>query len=405
MTDHDTEIAALLADAVPRRELRADSWDAIVREAAGRAERRRARRWLLGVIPVSAAAAIAFVLALAWPFGGDEGGVLERALAAVGDGPVLHVVFRDKAHSTLIDLESGSKTPVYSERELWYDPDRGVHVVSRFGGKAYREVTYPASRAPADLRAIARLAARYREALKSREVASAEPGTIGGLAVYWITVRREVLPDVADGKLHEWRQQVAVSRESYEPVATRETRDGKAPDFTIARILEMEMLPSGQGDFRPKRDPREGMEVMMPGGAGQPITIEQARALLGRDPLSLGGAFEDLRLTRVGRLDYRSCAPAGRECESATGVALFYGAADADGHPDFRRPFVLIRQLAREHPLFHPAGSFVPPRGSVLVSSKHASLHRNGLYVAIDASSDELALAAARALAPIPGPG
>ena len=62
-------------------------------------------------------------LILAWPFrGGPSGTVLQRAAAAIGDGPVLHVVLQDGFHGTLVNLATGDQTEIHQQDEYWYDP-------------------------------------------------------------------------------------------------------------------------------------------------------------------------------------------------------------------------------------------------------------------------------------------
>jgi len=52
-------------------------------------------------------------------------------------------------------------------------------------------------------------------------------------------IHSELLPDVADGRDHEWAQQVAVSKRTFKAVALRETRDGEPGAGTLQRVLEL----------------------------------------------------------------------------------------------------------------------------------------------------------------------
>jgi Sigma-70 region 2 len=161
--------------------------------------------------------------------------VAARALAAADDGPVLHVVLRGEWGGTLVDLETGRQTPVHGENEIWYDPDRPlVRTISRLGESVQHERVYDPGEPPAELVALGR---EYRKALQSGSARVAGEGTIDGERVTWITIRSKMLPDSADGKFHEWVQQVAVSHETFRPIATRDTRDGRPGPGTLQRVL------------------------------------------------------------------------------------------------------------------------------------------------------------------------
>jgi hypothetical protein len=96
----DERIAAVLDELVPPRP-NPDGWTAIMAVATRRRERQR-NWWLARGVPVAVAGAAVLTLVLAWPFGGGpSGSVLERAAAAIGDGPVLHVVIQDGWGGTL----------------------------------------------------------------------------------------------------------------------------------------------------------------------------------------------------------------------------------------------------------------------------------------------------------------
>jgi hypothetical protein len=102
---NETRIADLLDELTPSYDDRRGDWERVA-VAAGRRRRRR-----VGVSVVMAVVA-AVALALAWPFHAQHGGFFDRALAAVGDGPVLHVVLRGDWGGTLVDLRTGERSPV-----------------------------------------------------------------------------------------------------------------------------------------------------------------------------------------------------------------------------------------------------------------------------------------------------
>ena len=118
-------------------------WDAVLRVAR---PRRRSLMLQLAVATGVAALAALFVVA---PWKGSERvGILDRALAAIGDGPVVHAVFRGDWGGTLVELETGDTKPLYGENEIWYDASQDlVHEVSHFGNAVQTEAVYKPEKA------------------------------------------------------------------------------------------------------------------------------------------------------------------------------------------------------------------------------------------------------------------
>jgi hypothetical protein len=400
----------------PAPDLRGD-WDAVLRGAGAR-RRRALVRPLAGA---AVAAAALFALALFQPWESESPTFLERALAAVDDGPVLHVVLRGEWGGTLVDLDTGERTPVYGENESWYDPERNlVHTVLTLGGVVDSEQLYEPIKTPEPLAALAK---DYREALRSGTARVAGEGVVEGEPVTWITFHSEQLPDVADGKLHEWTQQVAVSQETAEPVATRETRDGRPGPFTGQRVLSLEMLPAGQGDFSEPSEDSFTSGPFMYQPFGEELTVEQATDVLRRRPLWSGPRVGQFELSVLGLTESKAfdgpkvvrkgrtvrVVGRGRLVEHVRGVVLFYGELGDDPAtyredvgPREERPHVAITESSR--PLRHPGGGrYVPPEGSIFLpaSGRFGFLETAGLFVTIEAPSEELILRAARSLEPM----
>jgi hypothetical protein len=424
-------------------------WGQVVRDAGLR--RRRV------VLPAVAAAVVIAMagLALFQPWSREEPAFLERALAAVDGGPVLHVVLRGEWGGQAVELATGERRPVHGETEVWYDPDRRlIRTVSRLGETVQSDETYEVGEGNAQIVALGR---DYRKALQSGSARIAGQDVIDGRAVTWVVVRSQMLPD-SDGRAHEWAQQVAVSNETYEPVALRDTRDGRPPPGGIARILDLEMLPAGEGELMPGEDSvREGPFQF----GNRPIPLERAGDVLGQTPLWLGPEHQGLSLARVsetflkrgrhtrtkltgleaeqisecmqqrgrkrwsvppcshlrehrGGLEIRGDTVYGlgptEWIDERKGVMLFYGETGDDPSTYHRdviplvdKPHVSVTQ-STTLPTQMTGGSYLPPDGWVFIAvgGRNGLLKIGHIYIALEASSPELLLSAARALKAMP---
>jgi hypothetical protein len=247
-------------------------WDAVLRDARPSRARWAAPRLAI----VGAVVALAALVAVAPWRESEPTGILDRALAAVGDGEVLHVVFRGEWGGTVVDLETGKRTPAYGEREVWYDPKRDlVHQVSRLGGVVEHDSLYERNPKDEELTALWQ---QYRGALEGGTARVVGQDVIDGVPVHWIIVRSQMLPDVADNKDHEWAQQVAVSQETYKPVAMRYTRDRKAPEGVTERILRYETVWSKRPTSRSRKSRRS---------TAWPSAKDASRSSSRRQPMSL----------------------------------------------------------------------------------------------------------------------
>jgi hypothetical protein len=450
----ETDIAALLDELTPRYHDRTGAWEAVAAEArpATRSRVSNAARLRLGALAAAIAAAAALVLA--WPFGAQHGTVLDRALAAVGDGPVLHATLRGEWGGTLVDLASAARKPVYGDDEVWFDTVTGqTHQIERLGGVVQDEELYTPNKPDAELSALGR---EYQQALDSGSARVAGEDTLDGEAVVWITIHSELLPDVADGKDHEWAQQVAISKRSYKPVALRETRDGNPGPGTLRHVLGLQMVGRTAADFTASRPSRDGTAFKQD---RESIRREKAASVLGQTPLWLGASYDGLPLarvyretTRTGRQERlrlsgatataaRKCSqqrgPAGGDCfrqlglsdvevrpdgvfkskgpvrwgDAESSVVLFYRSADDDPSPYLEhamppdnKPYVTLSESTHASPFRRGAGSYVPPGGSLFIAAGGTSgyLQRDGVQVGIDAGSKSAVLAAARALTAMP---
>jgi hypothetical protein len=372
------------------------AWDAVLRDA-------RPRGRSLGLqlaVATGVVALVALFVVAPWQ-GSERVGVLERALAAVGDGPVLHLVLRNEWSGTLVDLDSGERKSLYSETEMWIDPERGFVTVDRFGG-------VPSARHVAMTDQIERpfaiAASDYHDALESGRAKVVGDGVVDGIPVYWIEVEH-VRPSDAGHPL-DWSLEVGVSKENYRPVHIREMRDG-APYGKGTRVLLAEQLPAGSGDFSPAPLPGPGLisyEVSRP-----EISRAEASAIVGGHAAWLGPEFDGLPLGGISELTLRTLSPADTVTSIETkGVRTVYGSRlTFDGLPT-STPNLLIEQTTRSvHPLLdYGIGKYEVPEGHAVLlgggGDGRAYVGFEGTVVLITAHAGErstdLALAAARAL-------
>jgi hypothetical protein len=402
------DVKEILERVVPEPARQAD-WDAVLRDARPSGARRAAPRLAI----LAAAVAVAALFAAAPWRGAERAGVLDRALAAVGDGPVLHVVLRYDPGVTRVDLKTAKREPLYGDREFWYDANRGLlHEIRRFGGVVEYEWVSRTKRPLDDLDELAVLSREYRTALEAGTARVTGEDVIEGIPVYWITL----LP-TRNG--FSW--QVAISRETYKPVAIRGASDGK-PGAVSERVLRLETMGADMADLdeadvtsSPTRDPSAKANNF--GGGDIRIPIGQAAKTLGRTPFWLGPEHAGLPLADQASRNYVR-GPGGEV--QTTGISLHYEKPVTPnvqpGHrsisiiesrdPDtLPWPVGLLRGgwiLVKRNGAFE---KFSPP-----IAMYRGSLVHDGVYISIDAVGygpksildEELILDAARALRPMP---
>ncbi|MEK6275636.1 MAG: hypothetical protein AABM30_09895 [Actinomycetota bacterium] len=412
------DVKEILERVVPEPTREVD-WDAVLRDARPSGARRAAPR----VAILVAAVAFAALLAVAPWRGAERAGIIDRALAAVGDGPVLHVVLRDNLLPTvtLVDLSTGERKRVSEERELWYDQGRGrIREVLRFGGVVEYEDAYtvgPNNQAPE----VTQFSADYRRALEAGTARVDGKDVIEGIPVYWITVLREAMTVFPSRKTYELVKQVAISRETYKPVAIRATHDAwptckPVCTTTSQRVLRLETMGHDEVDLaRSHEAAGDRLATGDPAYRGpNEIPVERAAEILGRTPFWLGREHADLPLAHA--LSFFFLIGSERE---RSGVDFFYGkGADDLSTPQDEstsgQPFVSMTETTDRNFAAHirnygsslRPGSlmgYVPPDGRILVTrGRFGFLVRDGVYIRMEASDGKLLLDAARSLRPMP---
>ena len=228
MTIHDTEVVELLADR-PELLAIADAVSATQRRTA-RTKPTRRRVAVRAAIVLAVAAAV-LVAVLAAPQGGPSG-VLGRALAAVGDGPIMHVVTELPSGGAYVNLKTGHRTEQIFREELWADRklDR-FHLVLSVNGRVVGDVLWPddsrhgATPIAPDNPAFVALWTGYRTALKDGTVTLAGRGTVHGRRIYWLRF--------SSTGSDEGRSEVAVDARTYRPVLYRYSIGGRHIDQRI----------------------------------------------------------------------------------------------------------------------------------------------------------------------------
>jgi DNA-directed RNA polymerase specialized sigma24 family protein len=388
-------------------------WESVI-DAAATANRKR-WRWLVRAVSVAgvAVAVGASAAALAWSFGGGaHGTVLQRAAATLGDRPVLHFVIRGGWGGALIDLKTGNRNYLYATEEFWYERGRRIHEVSRFAGVAQGDATYSADRPSSLDKKLSTLVTRYRQALRDGSAFLLGSDVLEGLQVYWIRVDSEMLPD-AHNRLHKWAHDVAVSQDTFEPVAVRELRDGKPGPNGNSIVLKAESVPKDAGNFA--RIPRDSSGLPQKIAWSGFLTPSEASAVLGRPALWAGHGVAGLDLARIWK-DERGEGynrKSGGWAKTYTGVTFFYGTLDDNGDPASSRnasgaatpmPFVQVSESRTLDSLFQRVvANYSPPERSILVfDAGIAVMQKDGLYLVLEASSEGALLAAARTLERVP---
>jgi hypothetical protein len=389
-----------------RRELSPDWDDVLARAHADRHRRRRPRFVvaLVAAVALAAAAVVAF-----WPT--SHRGILDRARAAVGTDPVVHVVFRDEVNETLVDLRTGRRTPLYEEHEQWFDPARGLREVVRFNGVVQWEHVYEPGRLPPQAKeTYAGLFDGYRRALDDGTATLRGDGTVNGRSVFWVHLTGEQLLDSGDERYHEWTHEIAVDARSYLPVYVREARDGVPAPGTGQEILTVETLPSGAADFTPTPPEKQRAAFL---GVSDRVDIttdgpNEARAALGTTPVWLGTSYAGLPLARVEQQRLR-WGPVEAP-EDGVGIELCYGRLGpgmvgttlTQAACDVNAPHVLVQESREANDVYawNRGGRVAIPHGSALLGwgGRNVFLVREGVYVHIAADSEDAVLAAARAL-------
>jgi len=415
----DPELADLVRDD-PRLVAIADA----LRETEGIVAPRRRRRLALRGALLAAALCIGLVLALVAPWSNSGNGTLaDRALAAIGTLPVLHVVVELAPQSQLIDLKTGAATPLSEQREIWFDGDRGLeHTIYRYAGvlvwdrleTPQGEIstagprTFPRQK-PTIEPALQGFVDGYREALASGAAKQTGEGKLDGTPVVWLSF---ALPG-GDS------EEVAVAKDTGRPLFVKMC---SGPCWTY-RIKTIETISVDSADFSRPAESEAAKHEFSGGKNERTVSPAKVSSLPDAVPGAVwaGSSVEGLPFADATREHYWTTFGDGAT-ENWFGAQLIYGAMSSEHVPDWGRPFVQLWESARPQSA-NWVVSRVPPLPTSRLDGRlyvpwsgpppsSAPLHDpinaltgftivNGVFVTVRASSGDLLVAAARALRPI----
>jgi hypothetical protein len=397
--------------------------DRVAREHQDDTELRRrfraTRPWLGRRLVAVGVAATALAIAVAFLPGrlADEGSVdvIERALAAVSAGPVLHTVVENSDwSSTLVELDSGMESVEPLRNEFWYDEKRDrLCLRMTVGDEVLRDVrcgSVRASGVPISQPALG-FASRYRAALESGRARVVRRETVDGREAMVLQIAVPAWKD-DQGRVVQPRfvEEIAVDGDTFKPLRFRhipgpEVAEGPTPWW---RVLSIESIERDPKDFTaPKR--RE-MRSFGPAGNDQPITSAEAANALGRTALWPGTEVGAAELDRIGVATNRITWTDGGVTESPY-LLIRYG---PDENPGSRKPWIWLSvgTSAEGTPRFGPADGEAVPAGTVRLTFVEAhddrsidmwfgNVQRDGLYINLQSPDRKLVIEAARRLKPI----
>jgi hypothetical protein len=372
--------------------------------------RARARRGVLltaaaAALVVAATAAVALVTTL----DGTSPFTAEKALAAIGDKPVVHaVVESERPSATIVDLTTGEERPQVQRTEYWHDAQRRMlrarvtvdgdvvseHLQARVGFGAL-----PGAREPRLDPALAGFATRYREALESGQAQVIGSTEVDGRDVVLLRIELEPAPS---RPLYE---EVELDADTYRPLRFRFLLDGTAGHWW--RVLSIETLAREKGQFAPP-PPGPSLPQSQTATDERELTPAEAAHALDRPALWAGRAVEGIGLTKIEVARLITRWTNGRKVEGR-GLRIEYWGGPLRSPPRWLE----IRQGASLHsaPRLGPFDPGLPPgqlelfgRGDhdgSAVDRWFGSLRTQGMFVTIESPEREVVLAAARALRPI----
>lgn len=361
----------------------------------------RTRRPLLRALGRKTAVAVALAaliaaLAAVVPgrIGHNQMTLIDRAIAAIGNGPTTHVVLDEGLGTRLVDFRTGKTTLVHTRIEVWFDRKLGTLQVSTLNGKPLQSIFVPPSRSVPPVDWWRPLVTGYRSQLKSGAYHLIGSGRIAGQPIDWIAGKPRTFVDATGGSPHEGVREVAISRATYKPLYMRTRVDGVIQPDSGVRVVTAETLPRRPSLFAHRLPFRGGFGITPTAPA---TTLREARAAMNPDPVVPPKRLAGLRRSWVGLPRYLRQFNSYRA--QIGGVELFYGRIDYNGKPIYRGSFIAITEFPHPNPAVTFQGIGLFPQDAAFVADGTATMKTRGLYIIVKAGSSSQALAAARALA------
>jgi hypothetical protein len=350
----------------------------LVAEIAALPPRPRPGRLVLAPIAVVAAA---LALLLVAPRESRGPSVVDRALAAVGAGPVVHAVVEYSwPQDVLVDLRTGAEREQVHRAEYWYDDQRDV-LRYRSWTDENEAADYVASVDVGLDPSLAGFVTRYRHALERGGARVVGEAIVGGRPAK----RIQFAPRIGIGAVEE----VTVDAETFVPLRFHTTYPPNGRRSPEWRVVTIESLPRDPADFRPVEPVRTWVttgEV----SAGEPISLAEAARALGQAPLWLGKSFSGRSLGSVELDRTRAWLSDGSEVTGVV-VRLAYGRVRLSLSRD--------RAAGWDNP-----ESPMPPPGAIAINGNRygwqGKLRQGGFAITLSALRKEEVLTAAKALRP-----
>jgi hypothetical protein len=357
------------------------------------------------LIAAAAACAIALAATLVPDRFADErqGGVLELALAAVSEGPVIHALVENtESSAVLVDLSSGEETVERERHEYWYDEQRGrIHGRLTIGDEVLNEFQVVEQGPPPAHRALA-FATHYREALESGKARVIRRETIDGRKTVLLRIDVGSWTDPRSGQVVQpaYVEEVVVDADSFKPLRFRHLPGPNTVSGPIHwwRVITIESIDRDDEDFTAGPPPRPWSKFAP--SMDRKVTVDEAATALGRTALWPGTEIDGVPLQRIGVVTTTITWRDGRETQTPS-LMIRYETQGED-----RRSLWMSVGIPGQTPGAGLIDGVAVPAGKVRLmegdrGTWFGNVQRHGVYVNLQSQERELIVAAAKALKPL----
>ncbi len=350
----------------------------------------------LVAVALAAAAVVGIVLASPWEGGGPS--FVDKALAAVGNRPVLYVVVRYSIGER-IDLHTGASSPAHRDLELWYDQQTHVfRAIARLDGHV---ITRLVRRGNLGYEPFL-LTTLYRKALKDGKLHKTGDAVIRG--------RRAIV--VESGMSHRGRMRAYLDARSYRLVRLQYFEAGRLG--AQVDVLRYETIGRGAAGL-PATAPRGDTTRSSSGSStvGYPeqgvVSLHDLRTVFGRPALWPGRSVQGHRLLSS-QVATNTAESDGRKAHGSK-LLLDYGPRP---RPD-EDAYLEIEEAPATSPLWRIESVYAPPAGYLDLMSGQTStdgnrqrtqwtgtMTKHGFTIQLTSWSRSTLIAAARSMRPVP---